>query len=70
MTSKYPSIPVPTDTPESIYQCLLVLRQVVNLLVINATIPLNPTPLNQAAQVFATQDALTALEQRVHALGG
>lgn len=46
------------------------MRQVLNLLIINATPPLNPTPLSSAAEVFATQAEMVALQQRVTALGG
>lgn len=68
--SKYPSISQPTDSIESMYQCILTMRQVLNLLIINATPPLNPTPLSSAAEVFATQAEMVALQQRVTALGG
>jgi chaperonin cofactor prefoldin len=51
-SSTYPSIPVPTDDIDSLYQSCLTMRQTIQLLIVNSQQVTNQT-LSQASQVFS-----------------
>jgi hypothetical protein len=64
MTSPYPSIPVPVNTPQSIFNCLLQMRQILSLLVVNVQ-PISNAPISAGAQIFSTEGSRQTLEQIV-----
>jgi hypothetical protein len=51
-SSTYPSIPVPQDNVDSLYQSFLLMRQTVQLLIVNSQQITNQT-LTQASQIFS-----------------
>jgi hypothetical protein len=53
LTTKFPSIPIPSADIPSMYQAVSAIRQTVQLLIVNQQQPSQPT-LTKAAQIFAT----------------
>ena len=60
MTTIYPSLPLPTNTMQSMYSVMLAMRQTIELLIVNAQAPSQPT-LTQATQIFATKEAVAGI---------
>jgi hypothetical protein len=64
MTSKYPSIPTPTNTLDSMYNVMLAMKQVLALLTINVQPP-GASELTQSSQIFTTVGTHEILNQTV-----
>jgi hypothetical protein len=63
-SSPYPSIPIPTDDTRSMYQALLLMRQILTLLAVNIQ-SVTQQNLTQAAQIFSTKGKQDELVQNI-----
>jgi len=64
----YPSIPDPGNSLDTIVPALTAMRQTLQMIIINSQAPNRNYAPSSAAQVFVTQNTLSALEERVAAL--
>lgn len=60
MTTIYPSLPLPTNTVQSMYSVMLAMRQTIELLIVNAQAPSQAT-LTIASQTFATKESVAGI---------
>ena len=63
-TSTYPSIPIPQNTPDSVYQAVSAMRQTVQLLIVNSQ-QITDQTLTKASQIFSKKEDGTAITNTV-----
>ena len=63
-TSTYPSIPIPQNTPDSVYQAVSAMRQTIQLLIVNSQ-QITDQTLTKASQIFSKKEDGAAITSTV-----